>query len=570
MNKKICALILLSASMHVMAGPDCEHYDKILRDKARNNANVPTDQLNAAKEACEREMQKEARRRKEQDRAQNESRQKQAQIDGLNQGISEGFHCKQVFDNVKALDQQAQAQAKKTKAYKDCIHLKAMSLSLEKKDITLYKKNEKIKRSVDQKITCDQPYSYTVDYDPCLKALAAYNIIINSESFMNLTQQVRTDTTLSKINNEAVQTASSGDTQTALYDASIKTDTHMKRIEQEKAAAYSSAVAALTVAYQQIPDEKDAIKECYRAAAQLQGNSEDFKQISQEQKSCEAVLDSHKDHILANQDNKAAIFEAITKFVAKGIEAGIKMNQYDKKAKAVAEVKKSYEDDAGTDMMIELCEFNPADPACVTAGPRVSSGSSFSAGEFSFGTDSGNNAFNLTPEGSGEFGEIGAPTDLDDKNEVASVNSPFADDAKIAKGILDPAAAAQTQASGGTQGGGGGVSGGMGGGSASLGGDLQGEDKSGDKEAQIKAGNVAGLYNNVGGGGYKAVSRGKDDKANPFSSLFDQKSESGGVEEDRSIASGDIDGKASALFQKISKRYSQVHADKRVEAKNLE
>jgi hypothetical protein len=44
----------------------------------------------------------------------------------------------------------------------------------------------------------------------------------------------------------------------------------------------------------------------------------------------------------------------------------------------------------------------------------------------------------------------------------------------------------------------------------------------------------------------------------------------GGVEEERSIASGDIDGKASGLFEKISRRYTQIQADKRIEAKNLE
>jgi hypothetical protein len=108
-----------------------------------------------------------------------------------------------------------------------------------------------------------------------------------------------------------------------------------------------------------------------------------------------------------------------------------------------------------------------------------------------------------------------------------------------------------------------------GGGGAQLGGDLDGANKEAEKEAQVKATKVSGVYESSGGGGFKAVGKGKDD-ANPFASLFDQQGEAGGVEEDRSIASGDIDGNASGLFQKISKRYSQIQADKRIEANNLE
>jgi hypothetical protein len=108
----------------------------------------------------------------------------------------------------------------------------------------------------------------------------------------------------------------------------------------------------------------------------------------------------------------------------------------------------------------------------------------------------------------------------------------------------------------------------MGGGSASVGSDLSGVDKDANKEASIKAKEISGNYASGGGGGYKGVSGGKDD-ANPFSNLFDAKSD-GGIEEDRSIASDDPNSASSGLFQKISKRYSQVQADKRIEANNLE
>lgn len=483
-----------------------------------------------------------------------------------NQTLSDSGQCKQLFDELSNPSAPQAAERKQRAMYQQCGVLRSLSRQEDgNKEITMYQKSAVKKFSTDRKITCDRPFSYTVDYDECLKALAAYNLITNSESFMNLTQQVRTDVKSSQLNKKVAQQVAEGESQTAMFDASIESDKHMKQIEGEKAAAYAAAVAALTAAYQMIPNEKDALKACVRSNA----NNPEQGVVHVNQESCKKVVAAHHGDILANQGNKAALFEAITKFVAKGIEAGIKMNQYDTKAKAVAKAKASIEEE-GEDMMVELCQFNPLDPACIQAGERVSNGG-LTQGEFSLGNDNGNNAFNMNPATGSEFGEAGAATNLDDKNAVAGINSPFADDAKVASDILNPAAAAQTQASGGAQGGGGGMGGGgMGGGSASLGGDLQGAEKEGEKEAEIKAGKVSGMYSASGGGGYKGVSRGSDDKGNPFSSLFDQKGSAGGVETDRSIASGDIDGKASGLFQKISKRYSQIQADKRVEAKNLE
>jgi hypothetical protein len=216
--------------------------------------------------------------------------------------------------------------------------------------------------------------------------------------------------------------------------------------------------------------------------------------------------------------------------------------------------------------MMERCVFNPTDPLCAKPGTRVP-GQSFAGGDFGFTGDGSNNSFNMGLENEDSF-EVGAETNLDG-TPVAAINSPFVDEAKKAQGILDPASAAQMQPGSGGGGGGGGAGGGMGGGGASLGSDLAGADADGNKEASIKSSKVSGVYQPAGGGGYKGINKGKED-ANPFASLFDAKGTAGGIEEDRSIASGDIDGKASGLFQKISKRYGQIQADKRIEANNLE
>jgi hypothetical protein len=549
-------------------GPRCKDFDEYMRASGENTSESTNKRLDLEAK-CKYEKQTQVEKQQEEATAQDNAKIQE-------NGISRYDQCKTVFETTdKEFKAATEAAPKKTallkKGHLQCLHLKALSQEFDEKyEINQYLKREVVKFSQDQKIRCDKPNSYTVDYDACLKALAAYNFIINSEAFMDLQQKIRTDVKNSNINREAQKTAASGDSQTAMFDAGIESNKHMKQMQAEKAAAYSMAVMALTRALSMMKGEDEAIDDCQDSYVHFKMKDQEKAQINiqdQFKKACESTVKSFKRTILANEDTKASLWEAITQFTAKGLAAGIAMGQYKTKADAIAAAKKPFQEE-GADMMIELCEANPTDPACVQRGNRVSGGA-LSAGEFSFGGESGNNAFNMNPE-EGAFGEAGASSNLDDKNSVASINSPFQDEAKLAKDILGPAGAAQTQATGGAAGGGGGGgAGGGGGGSASLGGDLSGADKDGDKEAQIKTGKVSGTYGNLGGGGYKGISRGKDD-ANPFSSLFDQKGEGGGVEEDRSIASGDIDGKASGLFEKISKRYGQIKADKRVEAKNLE
>jgi hypothetical protein len=322
--------------------------------------------------------------------------------------------------------------------------------------------------------------------------------------------------------------------------------------------AYGAAVAALAYQYQKLPSVKEAIKTC---ADRNPTDSTDAK--------CEVTVNKFKKTILANEGAKSALAAAIMKYTAKATAAGISIDKNMQAQAALGKMKKQYED--SPDMMLELCEYNPADPACTQRGPRVSGSGAMANGGLSFGGDGSSNSFDMNPAGA-TFGDAGEATNLaDDKNQVAGINSPFKDAANEAKGILSPASEAQVQATGGAGGGGsGGGGGGGGGGSASLGGDLKGAQNEPSGDPQVKAGKVSGSYAAAGGGGYKGIGKGKEDKSNPFSSLFDQKGSAGGVEEDRTIASGDIDGKASGLFEKISSRYSKIKADKRIEAQNLE
>ena len=441
------------------------------------------------------------------------------------------------------------AGKKKDPDYVKCHHLQQLSLSAGNSLETQVRVTEK--KSTDGRISCVQLASYTIDYKPCEKVLTLYNGVLIAEMAMDLEQKVRTDLKNKSIQENAMKKAAEGDLQTGAYDAALESHQHMKAMNTEKMIAYVSAVGALGAANTMFPDEKKAIKKCEAAI---------------EPKECSKTMRSHGAEILANIDNKSAIATAIMAFTAKAAAAGIALSRNYESAKKINQVKKNF-DDQGTNLMMERCLFNPADPLCADKGRRISGNGAF-AGDFGMGGNGADNSFDMNPENEA-FGEAGAETNLDDKNEVASINSPFRDEAQTDDGILNPAGAAQVQSTGGSGGGSGSGGGGGGGGGASLGNDLQGADKEGDKEPQIKTNKVSGIYGASGGDGFKGVSRGKDE-ANPFSSLFDQKSGGGGVEEDRSIASGDIDGKYSGLFEKISKRYNLIQADKRIEAQNLE
>lgn len=435
----------------------------------------------------------------------------------------------------------------------ECKQLKVMAESQGNAPFEEVNQRESRRQSLDGAIQCSMPASFTIDYNACVSASKLYDGVRVAEKAMDMQQQVRTQNNAKKAQAEAMKKAAEGDMQTGVLDAGISNHDHMKGMMKEKIAAYMIAVGLLSKSLISFPGDKKARQICKSSQSEVPGQT------------CEQTVNASKSSIVANGSTKMALVTAIAEFTAKGVAAKMAMDRHDNASEAIAKAKQPFEEEPA-DLMLERCQFNPADPACITPGERVSGGE-IERGEFSLG-GGGNNAFNLNPE-AGEFGEVGAETNLGEGNEIASINNPFADDAKRANDILNPADAAQVQATGGAAGGGGGgVGGGLGGGGASLGSDLAAADKEGDKEPSIKAGKVSGLYGAVGGGGYRGIARSKE-KANPFASLFDKKGAAGGAVVDGSIPA-DIAGKASGLFQKISKRYSRIHADKRIEARNLE
>jgi hypothetical protein len=431
------------------------------------------------------------------------------------------------------------------------------------------------KVSQDGKIFCVKKSGITADWQSCTSALSMYNTIVVAEAAMQVFQGVQTNNAQNQAQNQYNQRAAVGDAQNAAYDAQIATVNSAKQLNQQQAMVYAGAVAALYSKIQSwIKEDKETFMEAGCGQVKAPAKSADAtivtkiysspQAVSKEQNcasSAEQAFDPYKGFIYANRDAKAAFTTAAMMYAAKGLMAGIKANQLGNIAKQV-EVAKQATEDPYNPATFEYCQVNSTDPKCAGAVTQTP-GSGLQDGGFSLGDSFGNNAFNPT----GDPDTLGGvdPLPLPGSDVVPDTASPFADDAKIASGILDPAAAASMQAGGTTSGGmGSGGSPSMGGGSASLGANPNPDDPK--KENDIKANKADGKYSIAGGGAFQAIKPMKND--NPFANLFDGKG--GKLEEDRSIASGDIDGRDSGLFSKISKRYSQVQADKRIEAKNIE
>lgn len=446
-------------------------------------------------------------------------------------------------------------------------------------------------RSQDGAISCYQKSGITADWESCRSAVGMYNSIKIAEAAMQVFQNVQTNSVQNKAANEAAQRTAAGDGQNAMYDAQTANLNNAKDLNNQQAAAYAAAVAALYSKIQSwIKEDKNTLVQrgCgsgarlpqapaaregeQRAAAPMFATPSntmvfsDKESVPANPENCAAgasyAFDTYRGIVYANKEAKAALTRAAMMFAAKAIAAGIKASQLGAIAKQVQEAKKATEDPYNP-ATFEFCQVNNNDPRCAAQTTRTS-GSGLQDGGFGFGDSFGNNAFSQLGDADTLGNDPLAP--LAGNNSVADTSSPFQDDAKKASGILDPAAAASlTPGQGGGAGGGGGGAG-AGGGSASLGNDTPGADDS-KKESDIKANKADGKYSDASAGGFQAIKPLKEGE-NPFANLFGDKS--GKLEEDRSIASGDIDGQDSGIFAKISKRYGQVQADKRIEAKNLD
>ncbi len=262
------------------------------------------------------------------------------------------------------------------KGYNQCLQLLVLSQKNGFNDIEALQGKDTAKSSVDGMIRCVQQYSYTVDYEPCVKVLNYYNAVTNAEIAMDLQQKVRTDIKNKSILEKQNMKAQQGDLQGGSFDAAIESNEHMKAMNKEKLIAYGASVTALASVYKSIPGDKEVLKACEAGQGKYPP-----KEYGREK--CKDTVKIYGGSILANQDAKAGLASAIMKFTAKAAAAGLLMRNNQTASNQIAASKKLY-DEPGNEILTDRCAFNPNDPACVTKGSRVSQ-QGYKSGDFTVG-----------------------------------------------------------------------------------------------------------------------------------------------------------------------------------------
>lgn len=417
------------------------------------------------------------------------------------------------------------------------------------------------KSSSDGKITCVRKAGYTVDYTSCSSALNAYNQILILESALLVTQQVRTNNSNQEIAQDVNTRVAEGDGQNAVLDASISTNRQLSSMNQEQAVAYTAAVTylgakiagwvktELASLQAKCPTEtQTAVTGGYQALAEVP--SPNCKE------SLALTYGSARSDMIANSQAKSAFVAAAVVYAAKGIAAGIKAAQLSALAKAT-EAAKTESEATDTDATLADCTTNPYALSCLSSTTSTTTSSGTLADDGGFTATEFGASLDDTSGTSEDLTGTGGSSELD---SVSDVSSPFAEDAKKASGILDPAAAASASAAS-PAGAGGAAAPSVGGGGASLGGS-SGESGTDEKTTQRPEETRASYA--PGSGGFVAT-KGVAQAENPFANLFKESSGSAGLrEEDASI-----DSAPSNLFQKISTRYGRVLEQHRIEAMDL-
>lgn len=455
-------------------------------------------------------------------------------------------------------------QQVKSKRMLDCSHhILAATLNGGKPGNTL-----SVVTSSDNRFSCRSFGGQTLDFKSCEAAIGSYNIVIMAEQAFSMQQGVRKQISNSKRNADVQNSINANgdvtETSAKVYSDSAKEDAGLYA---EQMAAFSAAALELAGRAKVFVKNSDSYikKICEKPASNKDSaynkTLEELKLKDNPEAGCVKALTNYRNNaaIFGNQHVISQLTAVALEYANKAGQAYIGHKDAKNRAQVVDKVIEELQN-PDSDYMVDPCMHDPQ--SCIGRGTITPGSGSFAGNNFGSGSGS-NQSFDF---GAGTDSETYNQDAVNKAESFASGDNPYKHEADEASGILNPAAKANVTAASGTGGGGGAGGGGGGGGSASLGDDLQGANDGGDEDSDIKSNKYTPTYSSSGGGaGFESVAGSKDDAANPFASLFDNKDGAGGgIEEDRSIASGDIDGKASGLFQKISNRYELVQKSNRL------
>ncbi|WP_417334935.1 hypothetical protein [Halobacteriovorax marinus] len=452
-------------------------------------------------------------------------------------------------------------------------------------------------KSFDGKLKCSSIGYETQDYKACNEAVNYYDAVFvgrkaveTAQSFQYMDKSMDIQTDMAK----NAQTDATAGLKAQKED--IQTKAEMART---RAATETAAVGALWAAMGTIPDLDKLSSECKQRVSEpeLKEFKNFYKIYTQKlsissEDSIETIITTKINGACSTHvgNPQTANHALIQNSEAKGIiqqaliDAGMNIATMlgtaeilDKQAGRVGDAIKLVEDHepeslayTGEDVAVTECQVNPNSENCVSAqyergvgyhndGISVS-GMQFATSDSTLPIDdtttrNTDGASDSTDRG-GSVGGIGAPID------PISKGSGLADDPVAAASV------AATGANGLGAGGGGGSSGGASGGASAP---ANGSARTGGQGANKPyVGSSKKLKYSSGGGlsfssGSKRRVASKSKAENPFSKLFGKKNgNKNGVLNFRGVAS-DVGSKNGSIFQMISKRYSAVNKDNRLQ-----
>lgn len=421
-----------------------------------------------------------------------------------------------------------------------------------------YNHDEEKYSTYDQKITCKKDGMFTADFKYCKRLVDTYNATSVAENTGKMAEQV----SVGQANVKAAQMMAEDPNNIqdkSLEGAEMIADRKILH-EKIKVGMYSANAALYAGFVMSWPTPRNLGKRCANNGGGITARA-----------CCTYASAKYFSSIFKNYEMKRRFTHELFYALGKAGAAGVMWSLYKKQKDALGDSREELaelepEDYNGLtpDMLTNLCQADPNAPGC-RAGRNLVNQGAVGQGNINFNGAGGAQMGAASPSENFQFDfEEGGAANLSDEDRNA-ISETIAGSKSGRGGFEDNVAAAQKVAK--TPGEGGGGGGGSAGKASAPG--LSGAAQTGGDPKSKMVTDSGGRGNSKGGGGFAYTGGGyryaggkKGDK-NPFSGLFGKKGNKGGVSV-RGVASKEIGDKSFGIFDKISRKYSEVNKAKRL------
>lgn len=416
-------------------------------------------------------------------------------------------------------------------------------------------------------IKCSSEGVETVDYEPCKKFQVQLDLIEGVQQIGYATQEL---VYKDKMMDSHAKFASEQNSATGALKATGESLKEQQDMMQQRSAVEATKLAYAYTLYTEMP-RSDEVKDKCKSFA----NREIDKIGTVTEEECRSAVTTGSGGYALTQNQQAIeamrsrLIQIATTTGSNLLLANLLGKRADDVNNAIAKIDAFKPVDPFTtteaDAQTTFCRMNPGAAQCLT-GDLDRTFDTMNDNVITFGDGATGTSYGSTtnPDGSIISGGVADSTTRTAVGPVGSVIAAAAQDNSMEASEAAKITAGGTGTTGGGGSGGGGSAGGGGGGGSPAGAGAAGQAAAIAGRAPSYGGG-GGSFSVMGGFGInKKKSEGKTED-NPFGKLFGKDgAKAGGVVNFRDIASQKVGGKGENLFDMISKRYSNVNADKRL------